>query len=154
MEPSTKRNKVVLSLIVRDGNFLLIRRKKPHLHLEWAFPGGVVNERESDEDAVVRETKEEVKLDVEVVTKLFERQHPNTLVPVVYFHCRETSDNQKAGIGEEYEISEIDWVPAAEVLERFTSDVHPVIAEFVLSYAKGNSKESQSASNGSGSRER
>lgn len=140
MEQVSKPGKIVLGLIEKDGNFLLIRRRVPSLHVEWAFPGGKIKEGETEEKALVREIREEVGLDVEVVRQLLERKHPNTLVQTVYFHCRSLSDEEPK-TEEEYEIAEIEWVRAEEVLKRFTSDVHPIIREFVLSFAKGKEKE-------------
>lgn len=127
-----QKTKVVLGLIKKDGSFLLIKRRKPHLHLEWAFPGGIPKLGETDEQAVVREVKEEVAIDVRVVGKLLERKHPDTFVTVAYFNCEMMDINQQPQIGEEYEISEIAWIPRQEVLDHFTSDVHPLIREFIL----------------------
>ncbi len=126
--------KVVLALIVKDGKFLLIRRKVRLLKLEWAFPGGVTHEGEKEKEAVVREAKEEVGIDVKVKKKLLERKHPDTFVQVAYFHCVPRK-NTIAKIGEAYEIAGISWVPAGEVVEKFTSDVHPKIQKFILSQA-------------------
>lgn len=135
--------KVVLALIEHEGSFVLIRRRLTLLKLSWAFPGGVIEGEETEEEAVVRETKEEVGLDVSVVKKLYERKHPNTLVNIVYFHCLLKEPGQELGVGagQENEIEKIEWVPAQGVLKRFTSDVDPVIREFVLSKAGKNSKE-------------
>ena len=131
MAEETFTSKVVLALIVKDGQFLLIRRKLPIFKVEWAFPGGIAKKNETEEEAVVREAKEEVGLDVKVVKKLFERKHPNTLVQVAYFHCIPTS-KKRPEIGEKYEISEIEWVEADKVLDKFTSDVAPEIKKFIL----------------------
>jgi len=131
----TFKPKVVLALIEKSGKFLLIRRKVKLLKLEWAFPGGVTHEGETDEEAVTREAKEEVGIDVKPVKKLLERKHPDTFVQVAYFHCT-PKGNQNPEIGEAYEISEVAWVPAKEVLEKFTSDVDPIIQKFILSHAK------------------
>lgn len=124
--------KVVLALIVQNGKFLLIRRKIPSFKVEWAFPGGVMEKGETEEEAVVREAKEEVFMNVQVKEKLLERKHPNTLVQIDYFNCIPKGTNNPK-IGEAYEIAEIAWVPAKEVLERFTSDVAPEIKKFILS---------------------
>jgi len=128
------RPKVVLGLITKNGNFLLIRREPVSLKVSWAFPGGVNHQGETDEEAVIREVKQEVGLDVEVKEKLLERKHPNTLVPIAYFHCL-AKGNQKPKIGEPYEIAEVAWVPAEEVLNKFTSDVDSKIKKFILSFA-------------------
>ena len=129
-----RRPHVVLALIEKEGKFALIRRRVATAKVEWAFPGGVVNEGESDEEAVKREAMDEVLLEVVVKEKLLERKHPNTFVEVMYFHCKPAGDTQLK-IGEPDEISEAEWVDANEVLSRFTSDVHPIIRNFVLAHA-------------------
>jgi 8-oxo-dGTP diphosphatase len=70
------------TVVHRRGRLLLVKRAEaPHLGL-WSFPGGKVEVGESPQEAAVRETKEEVGLDVkiegifEVVTYL-----PNELGP-------------------------------------------------------------------------
>ena len=127
--------KVVLALIEKSGKLLLIRRKVKLLKLEWAFPGGVTHEGETDEEAVIREAKEEVDIDVKPVKKLLERKHPDTFVQVVYFHCK-PKGSESPKIKEAYEISEVAWVPEKEVLEKFTSDVDPIIQKFILSHSR------------------
>jgi len=129
------RPKVVLALIENDGKFLLIRRKVRLGKLEWAFPGGVTHEEETEEESVAREIKEEVGLDVEVKKKLLERKHPDTFVQIAYYHCSVTN-NRNPKVGEPHEIAEVAWVHAKEVLIKFTSDVDPIIQKFILSRAK------------------
>ena len=142
-DTEVKPVKVVLALIPRNGSFVLIERKNPHLHLRWAFPGGKTKPEinETEEDAVVREAFEEVGLDVRVARKLIERKHPDTLVQMVYFHCELLDATQEPVVKEDYEISTVEWVPAGQVIERFTSNVDPTIREFILSFAKDSSKE-------------
>lgn len=135
METTFQPKKVVLALIVHNGKFLLIRRKLPSFKVEWAFPGGIIEGDETEEQAVVREVKEEVCLDIKVIERLLERKHPNTFVQIVYFHCVPTGSLETA-IGESYEIAEIAWVDAGEVLTKFTSDVAPLIQKFILDQKK------------------
>lgn len=131
-----EKTKVVLGLIQKGGQFVIIKRRKPLLHLEWAFPGGIIKPGETEEQAVIREVQEEVGMDVEVIgEKLLERKHPNTLVQVCYYPCAPLNSKEPI-IGEEYEIVEVKWAKPEEVLEFFTSDVHPVIREYILSFAK------------------
>lgn len=131
-----KRHKVVLALIERDGMFLLIDRMDPHLKLAWAFPGGVVEDGETEEIAVAREAKGETGIDVVIKKKIFERKHPNTFVELAYYHCEPIDKNQEPHIIEVEEIKGLAWVPATEVLYKFTSNVDPVIEKFVLSFTK------------------
>ncbi len=55
------------AIIVRDGNILLEKRGREPAKGRWSIPGGVVELGERLKVAVVRETKEETGLDVEVV---------------------------------------------------------------------------------------
>jgi len=131
----TVLTKVILCLITQRGKFLLIRRKLPSFGVEWAFPGGVLDEGETEAECALREAQEEVGVEVLVKEKLLERKHPDTFVQIVYYHCTPKS-KATPKIGQPHEIAEVGWVPAKEVLERFTSDVHPAIREFILSHAK------------------
>jgi 8-oxo-dGTP pyrophosphatase MutT (NUDIX family) len=128
--------KVVLALIEHQGQFVLIKRRVPSQKLDWAFPGGVTEPHETEEESVVREARQEVGLEVVVKEKLLERKHPNTLVNLVYFHCTPVDFEANLIIGEPDEISEVRWVKAENVLGKFTSDVHPLIRQFVLEHEK------------------
>ena len=55
------------ALILQDGKLLLIRRGAQPGQGKWSIPGGLVELGENVQDAMVRETKEEVGLDVEAV---------------------------------------------------------------------------------------
>ena len=59
--------RVVAAQIEKDGKYLITQRKpSSSLPLLWEFPGGRVEENESDEDALRREIKEEMHIDVDV----------------------------------------------------------------------------------------
>jgi len=53
--------------ILKDGKLLLVRRGAQPGQGRWSIPGGLVELGEKVQDAMVRETKEEVGLDVEAV---------------------------------------------------------------------------------------
>lgn len=63
----TDRPVVVAAAIVRDGLVLGARRSAPpELAGRWEFPGGKVEPDESDEDALVRECREELGIEIAV----------------------------------------------------------------------------------------
>jgi 8-oxo-dGTP diphosphatase len=62
---------VVGAALVRDGRVLASRRTEPpSLAGLWEFPGGKVEEGETDVQAVVRELREELRVEVEVGGRL------------------------------------------------------------------------------------
>jgi len=53
------------AVIIKDGKIALIKRGNEPARGKWTIPGGLVELGESPEQAVIRETKEEVELDVD-----------------------------------------------------------------------------------------
>ncbi|MEH7884291.1 NUDIX domain-containing protein [Bacillus sp. JJ1609] len=60
--------------IIKDDHILMTKHIYPDKTF-WTLPGGGLEEGETFEDAVIREVKEEVNLDVEVVNFLFAGQY-------------------------------------------------------------------------------
>lgn len=64
---------VPVACIIQDGKILMSLRNDPHnpaFHKKWEFPGGCVEFKESIEENLVREVKEEVGYDVEPIQRL------------------------------------------------------------------------------------
>jgi 8-oxo-dGTP diphosphatase len=59
---STKREKVVNAILSSDEGVLLIKRGHFPFRNTWALPGGHIEEGETEENAVIREVKEETGL--------------------------------------------------------------------------------------------
>ena len=53
------------AVIIKDGKIALIKRGNEPAKGKWTIPGGLVELAESPEEAVIRETKEEVGLEVD-----------------------------------------------------------------------------------------
>lgn len=65
---------VAVGIILKDGLVLACQRKQNAVYpLKWEFPGGKIETGESATEALVREMKEELDIDV-VVDQLFHRQ--------------------------------------------------------------------------------
>jgi len=107
------------ALILRDGKLLLVKRGAQPGFGKWSVPGGLVELGESVRDAMVREVKEEVGFDVEVV-KLTDVVDTITLdgngrvqyhFVVVNFLAHIVSGELKTAT----DILEARWVPVGEV---------------------------------------
>ncbi len=83
--------RVVGAMLEREGRFLITQRlPNKSLPLLWEFPGGRVQDGESDEEALARELKEEMAIDVEVGEEAMHHQHayPNYDIDFRVFRCR------------------------------------------------------------------
>ena len=67
-QPHTLRTiRVVAAVIERDGRYLITQRRPTAvLPLLWEFPGGRVEEGESDSEALRRELRHRLDVDIEV----------------------------------------------------------------------------------------
>jgi 8-oxo-dGTP diphosphatase len=67
---------VVAGLIYRDGRFLVCqRRASAAFPLKWEFPGGKVEQKESELNALRRELKEELDIEVRDARLAWEHEH-------------------------------------------------------------------------------
>ena len=57
-------------IMIKDKILVTQRSEKMKLPLKWEFPGGKVEENESEIDCIKREIKEEINIEIEVLRKL------------------------------------------------------------------------------------
>jgi len=63
--------RVTCAIIEKENRVLVVQRSaKMSLPLKWEFPGGKIENNESEEDCIIREIKEELNVDIEVLKKL------------------------------------------------------------------------------------
>ena len=81
---------VVAGVVARDGRIMLCRRR-PEVHngLKWEFPGGKLEPGEAPEDALRRELREELAIDVRVgrVLDAVLHRYPDRDVLVLFYPC-------------------------------------------------------------------
>lgn len=79
-----KRIEVVAGLICENGRVLVCQRSvNAAFPLKWEFPGGKVETGEPHEEALRRELREELRIEVETATKIYEHKHTYTGVSEV-----------------------------------------------------------------------
>lgn len=81
---------VAAGLIVREGHYLIARRKiGTHLGGLWEFPGGKCEPGESLEDCLRRELREELGIDVSppVHFRTIRHDYPEKTVELHFFRC-------------------------------------------------------------------
>jgi mutator protein MutT len=124
----------VKAVIIDDQRRCLLIRRSPHNRTwigKWEWPGGKPDPGEGYAEALVRETREETGLDVEITGLAGATQFEMPKVNVVQL-CMETRR-----IGGDLRLSEehdaVDWVPLGDVGCR---ELVPVVAEFMIDYAR------------------
>ena len=87
-----KTIEVVAAVIFREGKVLCVQRaehEKEYISLKWEFPGGKVEVGERREEALVREIREELSVDIEVSEFLMTVEHtyPDFHLTMHVFKC-------------------------------------------------------------------
>lgn len=81
---------VVAAVVERDGRFLLTKRLEGvHLAGYWEFPGGKRGPAETLQEALVREIREELDVEVRVGPRLLSTEYSYGASPVVlhFYEC-------------------------------------------------------------------
>lgn len=123
---------VVCAVLVRDGRVLLARRPAgKHLALKWEFPGGKVEPEESPVAALIREIREELGCEIEVIEALPPCLHDyeRGTIELLPFVCRLAAGSSEP---HPHEHVAIDWVEPADLLKHdlAPADVPVVTALF------------------------
>ncbi|MEN9562470.1 MAG: hypothetical protein RIR73_714, partial [Chloroflexota bacterium] len=108
-------------ILIHEGKLALIERHRQGRHY-YSFPGGGVDEGETDEQAAIREAKEELGIDVKIVQKVADVLRTGRR-DQVYFLVDWVDGNFGTGTGEEYgEVNpaygtyEPIWMPLEDIL--------------------------------------
>ncbi|MEU8525285.1 NUDIX hydrolase [Streptomyces sp. NPDC048629] len=113
MTENARDRQVSVAIITDAGRVLMIRRREREGKLLWAFPGGGIEAAETPEQAAVRETAEEVDLEVKAVRSLGDRVHPQTGRHMSYVACKVVGG--EARVADEEELAEVAWIRLAEI---------------------------------------
>ena len=117
------RIRVVAAVIEQDGRYLITqRRPKAVFPLLWEFPGGRVEEDEKDDEALCREVRH--RLDVEVTTgeliSFIAHAYDSYVVDLYTYECRIVEGEPRARAVEAFEwvksdeFDNYDFIPADE----------------------------------------
>jgi 8-oxo-dGTP diphosphatase len=112
MSSAQRTIRVVAAVLERDGRYLITQRRPTAvLPLMWEFPGGRVEDGETDAQALKRELRHRLGADIECGKLISFVSHPyeHYVVDLFLYECRL--------LGEKLEplaVSAFKWVPSAE----------------------------------------
>ena len=113
----------VVAAIIRDEDnkiFIVQRNLKKAQGGLWEFPGGKIEPNETKENAIVREIKEELDIDIQVERYLSEKvfNYPEKDINLIALECKKINGDIKLLEHEDYrwvansELANFDFAPA------------------------------------------
>jgi 8-oxo-dGTP diphosphatase len=128
-----KKNKigVVCAIIEIENKILVVQRSESmKLPLKWEFPGGKIEPNESEEEAIKREIREELNIDIIILKRLTPTyyEYPNIAIELIPFLVKylggdlELKEHNQHKLLKKEELSSLDWadadLPIIEELQR------------------------------------
>ena len=115
-----KTIQVVAAIIQRDNQVLATQRGYGDLKDGWEFPGGKIESGETEEQALKREIKEELNMQIEVgeLFDIVEYDYPKFHLTMQCFLCKAISgemvlnEHQSARWLDKTNIDSVEWLPA------------------------------------------
>ncbi|MNI15219.1 (deoxy)nucleoside triphosphate pyrophosphohydrolase [Sphingobacterium paramultivorum] len=126
---------VVCGIIFKD-DLVLICRRKPEKSLGgyWEFPGGKVEDGESNEESLLRELIEELNLKVKIKQHFFDtvHQYDNGAIKLISFICE--TENIAS---ESTDHDQLEWVKVSDLLDWKLAPADIPIAKKLIEEFKG-----------------
>lgn len=104
----------VVAAVFEERGAFLVTRRPDHTHLAglWEFPGGKIEQDETHVEALRREIREELDVDVEVGELIFHTAHDygDRQVALYFYRCR-LAGEPRPMLGQEMQ-----WVPRRQLM--------------------------------------
>ncbi|MBK8701372.1 MAG: (deoxy)nucleoside triphosphate pyrophosphohydrolase [Saprospiraceae bacterium] len=116
-----KKINVTCAIISFNDKILAVQRSESmKLPLKWEFPGGKIENGESEEECIKREIKEELNLEIELMARLSPSTHhySDFTINLIPFTANYLSDDIKLTEHKQYvllnkeELLDLDWAEA------------------------------------------
>ena len=118
-----KHIEVVAGVIEFDNKILCMERdrgKYDYVSFKWEFPGGKIEEGETKEQALKRELREEMEMDVELNDHFIDVYHeyPDFSMNMYVFKCTAKSKDLKMNVHHDFmwveknQLNKLDWADA------------------------------------------
>ncbi len=131
---------VVAAVIVDDTGRVLVAQRPAHKHLalKWEFPGGKVESGESPEAALIRELREELGIETEILRALpvFDHDYGDVSIAMLPFVCRLAPASPAP---HPHEHAAVRWIAPADLdsLDLAAAD-WPVVRSYLARPERGN----------------
>ena len=125
-----KTYNVVGAAIVKDDKVLIAQRKDKELSGKWEFPGGKIEKGETPEQALKREIKEELDIDISVHEMISSSyyEYSDYNVELAVYRCTMTDDQEI----NDTEHSQLKWVKISQIIYEDMADADIPIARALI----------------------
>jgi len=112
---------VSAAIIIKNGQVLLGQRRKGDRHAyKWEFPGGKVEHGESPRQALIRELREELRIEAEIGDELarYEHDYPSgSRVHLLFFAVKAYAGEPEPKVFEQISWVDLSTLPGIDFLE-------------------------------------
>jgi 8-oxo-dGTP diphosphatase len=120
VEETLKTIEVVAAIIIENNKILATKRGYGDFQGGWEFPGGKIEPGETKEEALIREIKEELVIDIKVgkLLETVEYNYPKFHLTMYCYICKFISgkivlkEHEDAKWVTKDELDSIEWLPA------------------------------------------
>lgn len=120
---------VTCAIILFDNKVLVAQRSEiMKLPLKWEFPGGKLEKDESEEDCIIREIKEELNIEIQIIKRLKDSlfnydAYKINLIPFIVKYISGDiilAEHKEFKLLDKAELEDLDWADAdLPILEEF-----------------------------------
>lgn len=116
-----KKIEVTCAIILVNEKILVVQRSENmKLPLKWEFPGGKIENGEDDEDCIKREIKEELNINIELISRLSPSHfnYPNFSIELIPFVANyidgeiKLTEHKQYLLLEKVDLEGLDWAEA------------------------------------------
>lgn len=122
--------KVTCAIIVSNDKTLVVQRsEKMKLPNKWEFPGGKIEKNETEQACILREIKEELNIEIELVQRLTPAifDYPSLSIQLIPFLANYSGGELKLA-----EHKGFKWLPKKELLELDWAEADvPIVKEYL-----------------------
>lgn len=117
----------VKAFVINNGKLLIVKRADDDRYMPgvWEVPGGKLDSGEDIETGLLRETKEETGLDIEIQREISERYFTrfDVKIKMHIFLCNAIGEFGKIDLSEEH--TEYEWIEIEKCKEKLAEFFHP-----------------------------